>query len=116
MPPFIKFIPPLDEPIGRFQILDFNLGEDGSDGRNYPGHLRVRWLPLQRNAVVDLTSIVPLHIEEVIKQHKPFHMVTVEQPNRRVTMYEVKITQFTQYLNEPKKLFFHFDRLSILNP
>jgi hypothetical protein len=115
MPSFITFNPPLDKSVGRIEIHDFILGNfqgKGAGGRGYPGPMRALWLQHVRDAIVEMASNVPT--EQILAAEKngtTFGSVIVYQPNRRVTMQVAKITSFTQYIGEPKKIMLHFQSM-----
>ena len=109
----ITFDPPLGTTSSAsFEIKNFQIGS--SDGRGYPPHMRQLWFPRQRDATVEMSAFVPEQQIAVAKVNGTvFKKVIVDQPHRSVTMLSAKITRLTQYLNEPVKLYLHFENLII---
>ena len=114
----IKFDPPLGPASSAsFEIKNFQIGSSdgkGSDGKGYPPHIRQLWLPQQRDAIVEMSTFVPEQQIDVAKVNGTvFKKIMVDQPHRSVTMLSAKITRLTKYLNEPIKLYLHFENLII---
>jgi len=112
----IAFDPPLAA--GGLEVSDFYIGSftgKGRDGRGYPPHMRALWRPHVRDAIVEIAwtinKVPSAQINAAQESGLVFRSVLVVQPQRRVTMQVVKIERFTQFLNEPRKLFLKFDSM-----
>ena len=115
MATYMMFTPALDKWPHRFEVRDFKLGSDGknADGRAYPAHMRRLWVKDVRDAFATMTDPLVMHeadrkttpqrqeIWDAADKAKVFTTVVVFQPQRRVTMYNVKIIRFTAYIREP---------------
>jgi len=117
VPTSIRFDPPLAPTV--LEVRDFYLGSSdgkGRDGRGYPAHMRALWRPQVRAAIIEIAwsiGYIPnAQINAAKEGGKVFGSVLVVQPQRRVRMQLVRIERFTQYLNEPRKLFVKFDSMS----
>jgi hypothetical protein len=124
MASFLTFNPSLDK-LSTIEIRDFYLGTNegkGADGRGYPGHMRRLWVKDQREGIAIMTAIPHTEAERDLPSVKPirwaidngaiFTKILVVQPKRWVTMHFVKITRYTEYLNEPNQMFLKFEHFS----
>ncbi len=126
MATYMMFTPPLEKWPHRFEVRDFKLGTagKGADGRAYPAHLRRLWVKDVREAFAYLADPVIMseadrkatpqrqEIIDAADKGKVFTTVVVFQPQRRVTMHNVKITRFTAYIQEPLTMELKFERMS----
>jgi hypothetical protein len=126
MATYIMFTPALEKWPHRFEVRDFKLGTagKGADGRGYPAHLRRLWVKDQHEAFVELADPVIMseadrkttpqrqEILDAVNKGKVFTTVAVFQPQRRVTMHNVKIARFTAYIQEPLTMELVFEQLS----
>lgn len=125
MATFIMFSPAIELWPARFEVRDFKLGDAGknADGRALPPHLRRIWTKNVRHALVYLADpivnsdadrqMTPQRraIERTVENRKVFPSVVVFQPQRRITMNNVRIARFTMYIDEPLTLELTYERM-----
>jgi len=125
MATYVMFTPAIEQWPARFEVRDFKLGEAGknADGRALPPHLRRLWAKDVREAFVYLADpivrdeadrkMTPQRrsLSDTAEKGKVFPSVVVFQPQRRITMHNVKIARFTMYLDEPLTLELKYERM-----